>query len=71
MQELLYEVRGTTGYATLNRPEARNALTFGMYQELARICRDIKLGGDVKTLVVHGAGDKAFAAGTDITELLQ
>ena len=68
MDDLLYEVRGSTGYATLNRPEARNALTFGMYQELARICREITLGGDVKALIVTGAGDMAFAAGTDMAQ---
>ena len=68
MDDLLYEVRGSTGYTTLNRPEARNALTFGMYQELARICREITLGGDVKALIVTGAGDMAFAAGTDMAQ---
>ena len=68
MDELLYEVRGSTGYATLNRPEARNALTFGMYAELARICRETSLGGDIKALIISGAGDKAFAAGTDMAQ---
>lgn len=52
--------------ATLNRPEARNALTFDMYERLAQICRDIEPGGPVKVLIVTGAGSKAFAAGTDI-----
>ena len=41
MSELLYEARGTTGHITLNRPQARNALTFAMYEELAGICRNI------------------------------
>ena len=39
--ELLYEIRGTAGWVTLNRPEARNALTFDMYEGLAEICGTI------------------------------
>ena len=68
MSEVLYEIRGATGYVTLNRPEARNAMTFGMYAELARICRETDLGGPVKALVISGAGGKAFAAGTDMAQ---
>ncbi|MFY0734402.1 MULTISPECIES: enoyl-CoA hydratase/isomerase family protein [Aurantimonas] len=66
--ELLYEVRDGIGWITLNRPQARNALTFAMYDRLAEICRETTLGGEVKCLVVTGAGDKAFAAGTDMTQ---
>jgi len=65
--ELLYEVRGTTGWITLNRPRARNALTFEMYDRLAEICAGITEHDPVKALVICGAGDKAFAAGTDIS----
>ncbi len=68
MDEFLYDVRGATGYITLNRPEARNALTFGMYQEIARVCRETELGGNVNALILTGAGDKAFAAGTDMAQ---
>ncbi|MEC5324065.1 enoyl-CoA hydratase/isomerase family protein [Aurantimonas sp. A3-2-R12] len=66
--ELLYEVRGTTAWITLNRPQARNALTFAMYDGLAEICRTVPTDGSVKCLVVTGAGEKAFAAGTDMTQ---
>ncbi|MCB8840418.1 enoyl-CoA hydratase/isomerase family protein [Aurantimonas sp. VKM B-3413] len=66
--ELLYELRGTTGWITLNRPQARNALTFAMYERLADICRNVPTDGSVKCLVVTGAGEKAFAAGTDMTQ---
>ncbi|NDV85439.1 enoyl-CoA hydratase [Aurantimonas aggregata] len=66
--ELLYEIRGTTGWITLNRPQARNALTFAMYEGLADICRTVPTDGSVKCLVVTGAGEKAFAAGTDMTQ---
>ena len=66
--ELLYEVRGTTGWITLNRPQARNALTFAMYEGLGEICRTVPTDGSVKCLVVTGAGEKAFAAGTDMAQ---
>ena len=61
--ELLYRVQDGIGYITFNRPQARNALTFAMYEELARIASD---PAGARALVLAGAGDKAFAAGTDI-----
>jgi enoyl-CoA hydratase len=67
-QELLYDKRGDIGWITFNRPQARNALTFAMYEGLAEICGRIADTREVKALVVTGAGDKAFAAGTDIAQ---
>lgn len=66
--ELLYEIKDGVGWVTLNRPQARNALTFAMYEGLAEICRTVPTDGPVKCLVVTGAGEKAFAAGTDMTQ---
>jgi len=66
--ELLFEVRGDTGWVTFNRPKARNALTFAMYEGLAEVCARAASTRDVKALVITGAGDKAFAAGTDIAQ---
>src|SRR5688572_15427141 len=66
--ELLYETRGDVGWITFNRPQARNALTFAMYEGLAEICIRVAKTREVKALVVTGAGDKAFAAGTDIAQ---
>jgi enoyl-CoA hydratase len=64
-QELLYEVRDGIGFVTLNRLAARNALTFAMYERLAEIAAD---PGGARALIITGAGDKAFAAGTDIAQ---
>ena len=61
--ELLFEVQDGIGRITLNRPQARNALTFAMYERLAAICSD---PAGLRALVITGAGEKAFAAGTDI-----
>lgn len=63
---ILYEVRDGVGFVTLNRPASRNALTFEMYARLADICSTVPTDGSVRVLVITGAGDKAFAAGTDI-----
>jgi enoyl-CoA hydratase/carnithine racemase len=52
----------------LNRPQARNALTFAMYQGLITCCEAIADNPAVKALIITGAGDKAFAAGTDIAQ---
>ncbi len=63
--ELLYEARDGIGLITFNRPQARNALTFAMYERLAEIAAD---PGSIRALVITGAGEKAFAAGTDISQ---
>lgn len=66
--EVLYEVADGIGTITLNRPQARNALTFAMYEQLAEICGEPEKHGAPKVIVMTGAGDKAFAAGTDIAQ---
>jgi enoyl-CoA hydratase/carnithine racemase len=67
-QELLYDKRGEVGWITFNRPQARNALTFAMYEGVAEICGRVGSTHEAKALVITGAGDKAFAAGTDIAQ---
>ena len=66
--EILYEVSEGIGRITFNRPEARNAFTFRMYERLAEICKQAAADSSLKVLVVSGADEKAFAAGTDISE---
>lgn len=66
--EILYSVDAGVGTITLNRPQARNALTFAMYERLAAICGDPAGHGAPKVLIVTGAGEQAFAAGTDISQ---
>jgi enoyl-CoA hydratase len=67
-QDLLYEVRDGIGRVTFNRPQARNALTFAMYDRLAEICQAVDQDPSIKALLLTGAGEKAFAAGTDISQ---
>jgi len=68
MDELLHEVREGVAYVTFNRPQARNALTFAMYERLAEICNQANADRSIKAILMTGAGDKAFAAGTDISQ---
>jgi enoyl-CoA hydratase len=67
-QDVLYQVDDGVGRITFNRPEARNALTFHMYERLAELVKQAEHDSSIKALILTGAGDKAFAAGTDISE---
>jgi enoyl-CoA hydratase len=67
-QDILYEFHDGLGRITFNRPDARNALTFGMYERLGEILQEAENDSSLKVLILTGAGDKAFAAGTDISE---
>jgi enoyl-CoA hydratase len=66
--DLLYELDDGIGRVTFNRPQARNALTFRMYEQLEQICEQAENDTSVKVLLLTGAGEKAFAAGTDISQ---
>jgi len=66
--DLLFEVRDGIARLTFNRPQARNALTFAMYERLAEICESLNGDPSVKAMILTGAGDKAFASGTDISQ---
>ncbi len=68
MTELLREEHDGVLFVTFNRPDARNALTFAMYDGLKAICESIPKNGTVRALVISGAGGRAFAAGTDMAQ---
>ncbi len=54
---------------TLNRPEAMNALSMALREQLAMICGDIRRDDKVRAAVLTGAGERAFTAGLDLKEL--
>jgi enoyl-CoA hydratase len=66
--DLLFDLGDGIGRVTFNRPQARNAFTFAMYERLAQICEQANKDRAIKVLVFQGAGDKAFASGTDINQ---
>src|SRR6185437_5535500 len=65
---MLFDVKDGIGWVTFNRPQARNAFTFAMYERLAEIAKQANEDKAIKVLVFQGAGDKAFASGTDINQ---
>jgi enoyl-CoA hydratase len=66
--DMLFEMSDGIGRVTFNRPQARNAFTFAMYERLAQICEQANADKTIKMLTFQGAGDKAFASGTDINQ---
>ncbi len=66
--ELLVDAADGVLTVTLNRPQARNALTWAMYDGLHAACERVDDDPDLRALVITGAGDRAFAAGTDIRQ---
>jgi enoyl-CoA hydratase len=67
-EDILYELRDGIAFVTFNRPQARNAFTFAMYERLAEICAIADEDRSIKAMLLTGAGGKSFAAGTDINQ---
>jgi enoyl-CoA hydratase/carnithine racemase len=67
--EILFEVKDGLGVITLNRPKALNALTYGMILELERVIPGWEEDPAIKAVILRGAGDRAFCAGGDVTNL--
>jgi enoyl-CoA hydratase/carnithine racemase len=63
-----YETDGPLAILTFNRPEARNAMTWEMYQALVEACDRADDDAAIRVLILRGAGGKAFVAGTDIAQ---
>lgn len=68
-QKLIYKMDGGVATITINRPDVMNALNRATLDELEEAVRDAGSSGDVRALIITGAGEKAFVAGADINEL--
>lgn len=68
-QTLLVEKKERVCTVIFNRPEKRNALTPVMLFQFADLLNSLKEEGEIRCLVLRGAGDKAFSAGYDISEI--
>ena len=68
-QTLLYKVDGRVAIVTVNRPEKLNALNERAKEELKGCIAHIKEEAGIDVVIITGAGEKAFVAGTDIGEL--
>ena len=68
-ENVLYEVEDGILYLTLNRPEARNALTPAMWKDIQAGVEAAGADDSVQVVIISGAGDKALASGADIKEI--
>lgn len=68
MDPVLVARDGRIATVTLNNPERLNALNKAMWQRLGEIMRELSAASELRCVVLRGAGDKAFAAGADISE---
>ena len=59
---------GAVAFVTFDRPQARNAMTWAMYQQLAETCDRLAGDASIRCVVFRGAGGEAFVAGTDIEQ---
>ena len=64
-----YEKKGPIAYVTVNRPKVLNALNTPTWTDLKAAFEDAKVDASVHGVILTGAGDKAFIAGADISEL--
>lgn len=68
-ENLIYEKKDSIGYLTINRPKSYNALCNDLVKELGLVLDSIEVDDEIRVLIITGAGEKAFMAGADITEL--
>src|SRR5712692_8824921 len=66
--EILFERRPPLAVLTLNRPQFHTALTWAMYEHIVQNCAAVESDAEIRVMSVRGAGDKAFASGTDISQ---
>src|SRR5579863_2370829 len=67
-EHIIVEGKGAVGIITLNRPKMLNALSFGVFREIAAAIDDLEADDKIGCIVLAG-GEKAFAAGADIKEM--
>lgn len=70
-EHLLFEEKEGVATLTFNRPKSMNALNSALLKELSQLLDEVAANEEIRVLVLTGAGDKAFVAGADITELAQ
>ena len=66
--ETIFQIDSPFAILTFNRPEARNAMTWAMYDALVAACEQVDADPHVRVFILRGAGGKAFASGTDISQ---
>src|SRR6187431_3625141 len=67
-EHIIVESKGAVGVITLNRPKMLNALSFGVFREIAAAVDDLEADDNIGCILITGS-EKAFAAGADIKEM--
>jgi enoyl-CoA hydratase len=70
-ENLLYEQKHAIAYVTVNRPKVLNALNMATMAELRTVFHGIKADDTIRVVILTGAGEKAFGAGSDLNELVK
>ncbi|HZQ87331.1 MAG TPA: enoyl-CoA hydratase/isomerase family protein, partial [Acidimicrobiales bacterium] len=65
--EVIYAAADGVARITINRPERRNAMSWGVISGIREAVASARDDADVRVVVLTGAGDKAFCAGADLT----
>lgn len=63
-----FTVEGALAFLTIDRPDARHAMTWEMYEALVAACDTVDTRDELRVLIIRSTGDKAFIAGTDISQ---
>ena len=71
LENVLYAKKGNIAYVTVNRPKVLNALNTPTWSDLRKAFEDARDDAAIRGVILTGAGDKAFIAGADISELAQ
>jgi enoyl-CoA hydratase/carnithine racemase len=71
LANVLYEKKGSVAYVTVNRPKVLNALNTPTWSDMRVAFEDARDDAAIRGVILTGAGDKAFIAGADISELAQ
>lgn len=71
MNSVRFEKEGPLALLTIDRPKALNALNKSVFDDLESILNEIDEDHSLRCAIITGSGEKAFAAGADITEFLQ
>jgi enoyl-CoA hydratase len=66
--ETIFQIDPPFAVLTFNRPQARNAMTWAMYDALVAACEKVDADPDIRVFILKGAGGKAFVSGTDISQ---
>ena len=65
--DVMFAAEGRVAFLTFNRPDARNAMTWSMYDALADACDQVDADGQIRVFVLRATGE-AFVSGTDISQ---